>query len=217
MTNNEKLTLDHVTSFIDEAKRRGIYTSSQGSMIASWQVYLSKVLPSGVTPETLTVGDALEKLSEFMQLYAAQAGVKVASVTTYQTKVRRLLSEFITYNGAPEAKWFTWKQQSEKKSAQASAAASAKGKKAPQKGDSPSDPEVAILGAATDAPKMMLHILPLPGGKRRAELRLPVDLRLSDFTALEKTFKAIISLEKARVEVINLAEDGQAEGDNAGQ
>lgn len=211
MADNDSQPLSSVNGFIDEGKRRGVYTGSQDSLIASWKLFLSTILPAvNVPPESLTVGEAREQLSRLFQSYGAKGGVKTSSVRTYETKVRRLLTEFSRYHGGTDAQWYAWKQQSERKSEQASLAASSRGKKNHRK-DEVRPETVAPASQLAEDPKMMTHVLPLPGGKRRAELRLPSDLRLSDFPALEKTFNAIISLEKARVEVIISAEDAPLE------
>ena len=210
MADNQQLLLTDVTPFLEDAKQRGIYTSSQDSMVASWKIFLSTILPTvGLDPEKIRVGEARQKLSEWMQRYGAKNGVKVASVTTYQTKVRRLLNEFVEYHGGDEAKWYAWKQQSERRSSQASAAAASKAKKPHRKEESPPSSDVGTAGAQGEAPTGPVHLLPLPGGKRHAELRLPSDLRLADFPLLKKTFDLIMLIEQNRVEVTTAADDAQ--------
>lgn len=157
---------------------------------------------------SINVGAARKQLSDLMKRYGSKGDVKVASVNTYQTKVRRLLDEFIRYNGAPDSEWWAWKAQVEKKSAQTSAAASSKAKKASRSEGARVEADAGANGSSGDGSGLITHCMVLPGGKRRAELRLPADLMLSDFKALERTFALILTLQRNQILITN-SEDGE--------
>jgi hypothetical protein len=202
MPDNETLTAPELDVFYKEAQKRGIYTSAQESLASAWKTLATTVLPSvGVDMQKITVGELKEKLPGLLKAYGAKSDVKASTIQTYEAKGIRLLTDFITYNGAPDAKWYEWKQKNEKKSQQASAAASARfgGKKTVK------DDSVKESNGVDDA-TLQKHTLKLPGG-RAAELHVPTDLRANDIRAIESGFAALIAYLKTQIDA-ELMEDG---------
>lgn len=127
---NTKQPVAKVADFFKEAQQRVCYTAAQDNLLVIWGTFLKNVLPAaGHSVEAMTVGDAKKYLKDALKVYSGKGEAKASTIKVYEARISRLLGDFILMNGADDAKWFEWKQQLEKKSAQASAAASSKFKK----------------------------------------------------------------------------------------
>jgi hypothetical protein len=196
MSNNAELPAAKIDGFCDEAKRRGCYTDAQESVLASWRTVKSAAFPPAkIDLNKITVGELKARLKDIMTAYGSSSTVKTSSIRTYEAKVVRLINDFITYNGAPDTKWFAWKNELAKKAGAGSSNGS-KSKRGAAQG-------AAAPAAATQVPQPtdgVGHLIRL-ANNRRAELRVPADLQMADVPAIEKQFAAIVAMIKAQLEV----------------
>jgi len=213
MSNEEKVA-STIETFYKEAQQRGVYTSAQDSLIATWKTLSTSVLPSlGVDLGKMTVAELKEQLPELLATYGSKGAVKANTIQTYSIKGNRLIADFLQYNGAPDTVWFQWKQKNEKKSQQTSAAANARVTKKRNTGrvdDSAPPPPEDVGDASKDR-----HLLKLPNG-RITEVHVPKSLRPGDVDAMKKQFDALMGYLQSQVDVTSydVTGNGQEDDDN---
>jgi len=202
MATNADAMASEVEGFYAEATRRGVYTKSQENLGANWKTLATSILPSvGVDVKTTTVGQLKATLSVLLKQYGAKSQVKASTISTYDAKASRLITDFLKHHGGSDAAWFQWKSENEKRSAQAAAAAHSR--------FNTKKPAAPAASAPVDPPpdsSRARHTLKLPAS-RSAELHVPSVLKQADIKALEAGFAALIGYLRSQIDAESMPYD----------
>jgi hypothetical protein len=106
--NNKTLPISAVRKFTDEAERLGCYTKNQRYNFETAWAVLVKALPQQGLSETSTVEQLQPKIEEIFKEHGRKSRVNADSLKAYQTRIKRLLDDFIKYNGAD---FMAWKEE----------------------------------------------------------------------------------------------------------
>lgn len=191
--------LSEVTSFVKRGVAIGVYNASQNTnMLQALKLALEQAVTLGVDIDKLTVADASANLERWLQEYGRNSKASAQSIATYNGRGKKLLDDFIKWNGGDHMAWKKTIVKSPK----------------PAKKSKPKESEGIPLvpggnggnggsgaGAGGDAGAgEHLHVLRLPGGKV-GKLLLPQPITLKEITAAWKLLDAYKLMLTAQAEV----------------
>ncbi len=106
MTNNEQLPISKVRTFAETAENRGCYSKSQrGNLETAWTIFLKNVSNVVQSPESATIERIRPLVEPVFRTYGSENRVSPTTVRAYQTRVKRLLDDFVEHNGGDFMAW----------------------------------------------------------------------------------------------------------------
>src|SRR5262245_891969 len=103
---NGKLSVSAVTDFIASVKGVGIYNGSQATNLAqALKLALDQAKLSGTDTEKLSVAEARDSIDTWLDDYGANNKASVHSIATYKGRAKKLLDDFIKWNGGNFMEW----------------------------------------------------------------------------------------------------------------
>jgi len=196
MTNNSQLPISKVRSFAEQAEQRGCYTKSQrGNLETAWTIFLKSLSDQEHSGESDTVEHILPLVETVFREYGSENPVSLATVRAYQTRVKRLLGDFVDHNGGD---FMTWKESLNR--ANVATAKSRSRHKRPIQVEPEEQKPDSLLTA-----KIVSHRLVL-SRNREGTLLLPADLSETDVEPVWQQLEALKTLIKAQIAA---TQDGQ--------
>jgi hypothetical protein len=190
VTNNEQQPISKVRSFAETAENRGCYSKSQrGNLETAWTIFLKNVSAVVPQPELATIERIRPLLDSVFRTYGSENKVSPTTVRAYQTRVKRLLDDFVEHNGGD---FMAWK---ENLSRAAGSLAMRKRRRAQP------DIEEAPLSSAPQ-PNAVSHRLVL-SQNREGALTLPSQLSEDDIDPVWEQLDALRTLIRAQIGALN--------------
>jgi hypothetical protein len=200
---NRDQPLTKVDAFITKAKSVGAYNSSQATnLTVALNLVREQLDKSSADFDVLKVGEVLESVDKVLDEYGGESKASFQTIATYKGRAKKLLSDFITWNGGD---FMQWKTQIAK-DANSKAARKSKAKIVPSKHtEPPKAPEVEDSGKTDQTLEIRLS------GGRAGRLILPDPLSQKDIDTAWKQIEAYKSLLVTRIDID--AEDDEVTAD----
>lgn len=192
MTENKHLPISKVRGFLGLAENRGCYSKSQrGNLETAWTIFLKNLSPNLGSPESTTVEAITSYVESVFRLYGSENRVSPTTVRAYQTRVRRLLDDFVEHNGGD---FMAWKESMGRNSG----LSVSKSRKRRKSADAPdlTTPAPALM------PTNVHHRLVLSEGREGA-LMLPSLIAEDDIDPVWEQLEALKTLIKAQIGALN--------------
>jgi hypothetical protein len=104
--NNSELPISKVRGFAEIAEQRGCYSDVQrGNLDTAWSIFLKNFSESGGEPEKISVAVIRPSVEAVFRKYGSENRVSPVTVKTYQTRVNRLLDDFVNHLGGDFMAW----------------------------------------------------------------------------------------------------------------
>lgn len=182
---NKKLPISGVLAFAEKATELGCYTKTQRyNFGTAWSILLEHLAAVDLTLSS-TVEQLQPKIADLLAERGRKTKVNAKSLRAYEARIKKLLADFVKWNGSDFMKW---KQEIEKSSSN-SDAKSQKRRKATRPRTNPSGVE--------DDVDSITHRLIANEGKE-GKIILPNDLSEQEIETIWAQLGALQSLIKAQ-------------------
>lgn len=193
---NKLLPLANVASFANEAKRVGLYSTSQATNL-KFALQLA-VQESGAAESSETVGDFLPKIPIVLDRYGGKNAASAGTIATYKARATRLLRDFIAWHGGD---FMAWKAKAAKRAS------------APKKRAKVAAPPIeSEQPALADQGGVRFHDLRAPGN-RVAKLTLPEPLSMRDIHVIWNQLDRLRPYLESQTEVEDDEDEDGADGE----
>jgi hypothetical protein len=106
MTDNAQLPIFKVRPFAEMAESRGCYSKSQrGNLETAWTIFLKNISAHVESSDSTTIQQIRPLVDQVFRTYGSQNRVSPSTVRAYQTRVKRLLDDFVEHNGGDFMAW----------------------------------------------------------------------------------------------------------------
>ena len=106
MTDNAQLPIFKVRPFAEMAESRGCYSKSQRSNLeTAWTIFLKNISAHVESTDSTTIQQIWPLVDQVFRTYGSQNRVSPSTVRAYQTRVKRLLDDFVEHNGGDFMAW----------------------------------------------------------------------------------------------------------------
>jgi hypothetical protein len=182
---NTEQPISKVRTFAEMAESRGCYSTNQrGNLETAWTIFLKNISDQASSPESTSVERILPLVDPVFRKYGSENRVSPTTVRAYQTRVKRLLDDFVAYNGGD---FMAWKESLNRATNTASKSRQRRKIHEPEK--------VLTILKQTQS---VTHRLVLSRG-REGSLVLPTDLSESDVEPVWQQLEALKTLTKAQI------------------
>ncbi len=183
---NRKLPISKVEPFADEAKRLGCYTDTQRyNFSTAWKVLTENLGAVGLNLSA-TIEQLEPKIKEALNERSRNSKVSADSLRVYQARIKRVLDDFVKWNGGDFAKW---KEEIAKLSGNDDAKSQKRRKATRQRSNS---------GGGEGGMEPITHRL-IAGDGKEGKISLPTDLSDDQVDKIWSQLEAIKSLIKAQI------------------
>jgi hypothetical protein len=194
MTENTNLPIFKVRAFAELAENRGIYSRSQrGNLETAWTIFLKNISALVPAPSSATIGEIRPLIDQVFRTYGSENKVSPTTVRAYQTRVKRLLDDFVEHNGGD---FMAWKESLSRAAGSLATKSRRKRKVQPEIEEKPSP------AASQSATGGVSHRLVLSEG-REGFLLLPSQFSDEDVDPLWEQLEALKTLVKAQIGAMN--------------
>jgi hypothetical protein len=105
MDNNKKLAIVSVVPFADRATELGCYSKTQRyNFGTAWAVLLEHLGAVGLT-QSATIEELEPKIADALKERGRNKNVNAESLRAYQARIKKLLEDFVKWNGGDFMKW----------------------------------------------------------------------------------------------------------------
>jgi hypothetical protein len=106
MIDNADQPISKVRHFAETAENRGCYSKSQrGNFETAWTIFLKNVSDQVPSHESVPIQGILPLVEPVFRKYGNENKVSTTTVRAYQTRVKRLLEDFLSHNGGDFMAW----------------------------------------------------------------------------------------------------------------
>ena len=190
MIDSAQQPIAKVRAFADLAENRGCYSRSQrANLDTAWTIFLKTASEMFESAESLTVQRILPDVDTVFRRYGSENRVSTSTVKAYQTRVKRLLDDFIAHNGGDFMAW----KESLSRAASSSTRSRRRRRLVESTPEEPSPPQT--LNSTS-------HRLVLSGG-REGGLTLPPDLTDADIDPVWQQLEALKTLIRAQIAALS--------------
>jgi hypothetical protein len=199
MDNNAKLPIKQVRAFLTEAEDLGCYSKNQRyNFETAWALILKALTKAGLS-ETSTVETIVPKIEGLLREHGRTSSVSADSLKAYRARIKRLLGDFVKYNGGD---FMAWKEELAKSPAPDEAK--------PRKRRRANRSRVDAI-SSSDHPDAMVHRLIVRQGVE-GKMELPTDISKIELESIWKQLDALKSLILAQLSALNPEEQQDKTG-----
>jgi hypothetical protein len=196
VTNNLHQPISKVRTFAELAENRGCYSKSQrGNLETAWTIFLKNFSAHAQSPETATIEFITPLIDSEFRAYGSENKVSPTTVRAYQTRVKRLIADFVEHNGGDFMAW----KESLSRTASSLATRSRKRRRSQTGIEEEPPPTTAASSAQT---LNVSHRLVLSEGREGA-LLLPSKFTDEDIDPIWEQLDALKTLIKAQIGALN--------------
>ncbi len=186
---NKKLAIVAVIPFADKATELGCYTKTQRyNFGTAWAVLLEHLAAVGLN-QSATIEELEPKIADALKERGRSSKASATSLRAYQTRIKKLLEDFVKWNGSDFMKW----KEEIAKPTQNGDAKSPKRRKATR--------QRSNLGAGEDDVDTITHRL-IAGEGKEGKIIIPTDLTKDQIDRIWAQLQAIKTLVKAQIGIV---------------